>query len=358
MSEVLVPMWKTLGFWLTAASWLAVIVSTTATAIVQNEVFGAGSIEMKWVMVAISVATFVNAALANLGYGVSRASHAKTIEALKGGGKTLLLLAGMALLSGCDAATPFGDHGTTMAGFCTCEGCGCECQPGGFGPCHCTLESCDCPCDHIICDGESCRIVPGKGTPASLETLPAEQGFDQGQPQALECPDPRLSGDVPAELREWYRNLSNPGSCVQCSIGMCGVDQGVSEASTLLWDTRFGKAEHHGSYPSRVAEYARARGMRIYNVTGAYTYDWMKWACRNGRPVAIGCSTAHFQTLFGHDPQTNEWFVCNNNSPQKIDTYTDAQFRRLHEASGQWCVILDYPPSPARANYAAWWELN
>ncbi len=165
--------------------------------------------------------------------------------------------------------------------------------------------------------------------------------------------EPDLAVDVPSEIRQWYRNPD--GSCVQCSIGICGVDQSVPEASTLLWDTIYGKAQRGGSYPSRVARYARERGLRVYNVTGASTWDWMRWACETGRGAAIGAGRAHFQTLVGYNPQSETWFVCDNNSPKKIDAYSDARFRRLHLASGQWCVVLDYPPHPARATYRRWW---
>ena len=165
--------------------------------------------------------------------------------------------------------------------------------------------------------------------------------------------DPRLAADLPTKQRQWFRNPD--GSCVQCSIGMCGVDQNVPAAATLLWDTEYGPRERGGSYPSRVAEYSARRGIRIYNVTGQNTWEWMKWATVNGRGCAIGAGRAHFQTLVGYDPTTKTWFVCNNNSPQRIDEYDDAAFRRLHLASGQWIVILDYPPHPARPAYVAWW---
>ncbi len=172
-------------------------------------------------------------------------------------------------------------------------------------------------------------------------------------PSMLASAEPELAVDVPSEIRQWYRNPD--GSCVQCSIGICGVDQAVPEASTLLWDTIYGKAQRGGSYPSRVAQYARQRGLRIYNVTGTSTWDWMRWACETGRGAAIGAGRAHFQTLMGYDPKSETWFVCDNNSPTKIDEYSDARFRRLHLASGQWCVVLDYPPHPARATYRKWW---
>jgi len=159
--------------------------------------------------------------------------------------------------------------------------------------------------------------------------------------------------DVPADIRQWFRNLD--GSCVQCSIGMCGVDQNVQSAATLLWDTKYGHKERGGSGPSRVAEYCRKRGIRVYNVTGKSTFEWMRWAIKTGRPVAIGAGVAHFQTLTGYDEGTKTWYVCNNNSPQKIDKYSDEQFRRLHLASGRWVVILDYPPHPKIPVYRKWW---
>ncbi|HEY1068490.1 MAG TPA: hypothetical protein VGE52_20370 [Pirellulales bacterium] len=171
--------------------------------------------------------------------------------------------------------------------------------------------------------------------------------------QTTDPPDTRLAADLPVELRQWFRNPD--GSCVQCSIGMCGVDQNVPAAATLLWDTEYGPRERGGSYPSRVAAYSQRRGIRIYNVTGESTFEWMKWAAKTGRGAAIGAGRAHFQTLVGHDPRTNAWYVCNNNSPQRIDVYDDAAFRRLHLASGQWVVILDYPPHPVRPQYVQWW---
>ena len=171
--------------------------------------------------------------------------------------------------------------------------------------------------------------------------------------QDIECPDPRLAADLPREIRTWFRNPD--GSCVQCSIGMCGVDQNVPAAATLLWDTPYGSRERGGSGPSRVAAYCERREIRAFNITGTSTWDWMKWAAATGRPAAIGAGSAHFQTLMGYDPSSGTWYVCNNNSPARIDQYDEASFRRLHLASGQWVVILDYPPHPERARYARWW---
>lgn len=169
-----------------------------------------------------------------------------------------------------------------------------------------------------------------------------------------EPPDPRLAFDVPVEVRKWFRN-GPEGSCVQCSLGLCGVDQNVPAAATLLWDTEYGPRERGGSGPSRVARYCRERDIRVFNITGSSTFEWMKWAVRNGRGAAIGAGSAHFQTLVGYDGAAGKWYVCNNNSPTRIDEYDEAGFRRLHLASGQWIVVLDYPPHPVRPQYVRWW---
>jgi hypothetical protein len=81
----------------------------------------------------------------------------------------------------------------------------------------------------------------------------------------------------------------------------------------------------------------------------------MRWAAKTGRMSAIGCFPVHFQTLLWHDPATNEWFVCNNNSTSKIDRYSYEQFRRHHLNSGPWVVILKAPPPPAPPKYVRWW---
>lgn len=158
---------------------------------------------------------------------------------------------------------------------------------------------------------------------------------------------------LPKEIRVAFRNPD--GSCVQCSIGMCGVDQNDPVAANLLWDTEYGPAVRGGSWPGRVRDYCERRNIRAYNITGETTIAWCKWACRNGRGAAIGAGRNHFQTLCGHDPATNTWYVCNNNSPTRIDVYTDAQFRALHAASGPWVVILDRPPHAPIAEYRRWW---
>ena len=159
--------------------------------------------------------------------------------------------------------------------------------------------------------------------------------------------------EVPKEIRQWYRNPD--GSCCFCSLGMAGIDQNIPAASTLLWDTKYGPKVRGGGWPSRMAKVCRSRGIKVYNVTGKSTWEWMRWAVETGRGAAIGAGSAHFQTLVGYDDEAGEWLVCNNNSPQKIDRYSERAFRRLHLASGQWVVILDAPPHPATPEFRRWW---
>lgn len=210
----------------------------------------------------------------------------------------------------------------------------------------CTCDCCGngCDCQNHPCGCDNCTCVVGRKPKPRPKPRPKGVGA---------VADPKDAMDLPAELREWFRNPD--GSCVQCSIGMCGMDQNVPAAATLLWDTEYGPKVRGGSNTSRVARYCDARGIRAYNVTGTNTWDWMKWAALTGRGAAIGAGSAHFQTLYGYDPATSHWRVCNNNSPQKIDDYDDEHFRRLHLASGQWCVILNYPPRPESPEYVKWW---
>ena len=74
-------------------------------------------------------------------------------------------------------------------------------------------------------------------------------GYLPASALAIDTPDKRLAVDLPPEIRLWFHNPD--GSCVQCSIGMCGVDQNVPAAATLLWDTEYGSRERGGSAHAR-----------------------------------------------------------------------------------------------------------
>lgn len=172
-------------------------------------------------------------------------------------------------------------------------------------------------------------------------------------------------GDAPAvsqsmhlgpQVRGFYRNPD--GSCVQCSIGMAGCQCNDPNAATLLWDTAYGSAVRGGSWPSRVEQYCDQRGIKAWSVSGASvddTWPWIEWAVKTGRFAAIGCGTAHFQTLYGYDAADRKWLVCNNNSTDRIDRYTESQLRDLHRQSGPWIVILEKPSSVTPA-LVRWWK--
>lgn len=164
--------------------------------------------------------------------------------------------------------------------------------------------------------------------------------------------------ELPDEYRAWFRNPD--GSCVQCSNGMVGMQVNRPEWTYLLWDSPYGPAVRGGSWPGRVASYARQRGMKLFNVTGnsfADTRPWMIWAANTNRFCAIGAGTAHFQTLYGYVPaDARPWKVCNNNSPQRIDAYTEEEFRRLHLASGPWVIVPAEPAPAPPPRVVEWWR--
>jgi hypothetical protein len=161
-----------------------------------------------------------------------------------------------------------------------------------------------------------CRVAPLVGAVMLVSGL-SVPGDARGDEHAAAM-------ELPPEFREWFRNPD--GSCVQCSNGMVGMHINRPEWTFLLWDTPYGPAVHGGSWPGRVADYAKQRGMRIYNVTGNSFAD------------------------------TRPWKVCNNNSPQRIDEYSEDEFRRLHMASGPWVVVPDEPAPAPPPRVVAWWQ--
>jgi hypothetical protein len=164
--------------------------------------------------------------------------------------------------------------------------------------------------------------------------------------------------EIPSELRAWFRNPD--GSCVQCSEGLTGMHNNLPSWTFLLWDTEYGKPQRGGSWPGRVASYAKQRGMRIFNVTGdsyADTRPWMIWAAKTNRFCAIGAGGSHFQCLYGYIPgAAKPWLVNNNNSTSVIDEYSEEGFRRLHMASGPWVVVPDEPASAPPPRIVEWWK--
>jgi hypothetical protein len=150
-------------------------------------------------------------------------------------------------------------------------------------------------------------------------------------------------------------------SCVYCSAGMTGCHNNLGSWSFMLWDTEYGKACRGGSYPSRFANDAKSRGMRLYNVTGR-TYEdmrpWFEWIAKTNRFAAIGAGGSHFQTYYGRNWSEDKFYVCNNNSTSRVDSYSPDAFQRLHMASGPWVVVPDEPATAPPPQVVQWWEKN
>ncbi len=72
----------------------------------------------------------------------------------------------------------------------------------------------------------------------ALFTSRGELAVGQAVPDTPPLAMPAQQMETPAAVRAWYRNPD--GSCVQCSLGMCGVWNNTPAASTLLWDTPYG----------------------------------------------------------------------------------------------------------------------
>lgn len=180
---------------------------------------------------------------------------------------------------------------------------------------------------------------------------------EKAPPVGLLNPPQVRTMELPDEVRLWFFNTD--GSCVQCSGGMVGVRNNLPAWTFLLFNTdEYGPAQRGGSGPDRVARYARARGMRLFNVTGRSTYEYMEWAAKTGRFAAIGAFSGHFQTHYGRDftPAAEKYFVCNNWPGQIVTSYSQREFERVHEASGLWCFVPDEPACPPVHQVVEWWK--
>lgn len=159
--------------------------------------------------------------------------------------------------------------------------------------------------------------------------------------------------DLSDKQRGWYFNPD--GSCVQLSIGMAGVHVGDLNAATLPFNSAFGLQERGGSWPGRTAAYCNKRHIMADNITGDSTIKWIEYAAETNRMAAIGLGAAHFQTLYGWDKATDTFYVCNNQTPGRIDKYTRAELLQKHEASGKWVVVLRKTTS-RNPVLRAWWK--
>lgn len=192
-------------------------------------------------------------------------------------------------------------------------------------------------------------------TNPDVQILAAPVGSQVVPALGLWKPPGLITMELPDDVRDWFYNTD--GSCVQCSAGMVGVRGNLPAWTFLLFDTEYGRAERGGSGPDRVARYAKKRGMRLYNVTGDQTYEYMDWSIKTGRFAAIGFFGSHFQTNYGRDFGPEQWYyVCNNWGGEKVTRYNLAEFKRQHENSGKWCFIPDEPPAPPPPKIVEWWK--
>lgn len=179
-----------------------------------------------------------------------------------------------------------------------------------------------------------------------------------GQTPAPDFPN-RPMMDLPVETQKWYLNRS--GDCVQDSLGLVGAYHCDFNVASLVHDSPYGPAEMGGSTPSRVASYARKRGIALYNVTGRTAQDtlpWIEWSAKTGRFAAIGYWSRHFQTLYGRDYQRDLFYVQNNWSGTFGNAYehSKSRFIKDHEASGPWVVVLKSPPPAPNPILVQWWK--
>ena len=166
-----------------------------------------------------------------------------------------------------------------------------------------------------------------------------------------------LAIDLPEDQRVRYRNPD--GSCVQCSIGMCGCWRSNQAAARLLHNSEYGPAVRGGSGPERVARYCQERQIAVWNITGPATTDWVLWSLHTGRGAAVLYGSNHFVTAVGYRPHTQEVAICDNNSPTRIQWMTLGEFKRRHLAWGGqgWTVILKGPSAPGRdVWFLPWWR--
>lgn len=105
--------------------------------------------------------------------------------------------------------------------------------------------------------------------------------------------DPR---DVVPE-QERLRMRNRDGSCVQCSIAIAGIHHANANAEVLLFDSEFGPPVRGGSWSGRVAQFAKSRGLEIWQIEGDETIGWIEWALSTNRYVALSFNPYHFQTF-------------------------------------------------------------
>jgi len=164
---------------------------------------------------------------------------------------------------------------------------------------------------------------------------------------------------VPARQRAEYRN--EDGSCVYCAIALMGAHQGGANGDNMahmLHASKYGPACRGGSWPERVNQDLRARGIEAWNIEGD-TLPWIEWALRNGRWAAVTLTSHHMQTVVGMSDDRQRFYVVDNNSTHKIDEWPRDRFVAAHTIhGGGWCVVPKGPaPLPwVPPKLTSWWK--
>lgn len=167
---------------------------------------------------------------------------------------------------------------------------------------------------------------------------------------------PSVAAQLPNTIRTRYYNTD--GSCVQCSNGFAGHTLNIAPFSELLWTTPYGPAERGGAGPSRVARYARERGVRVVNVTGSSTTAWIEQELLNGRPLSITWDYNHVVSVLDMTAD-RQWFLVWNNQWRsgKPKWYGRSEFYRRHSVDSRWAVAFpSYPAPTPRGVYTNWWR--
>ena len=160
---------------------------------------------------------------------------------------------------------------------------------------------------------------------------------------------------APADIRQAYYNPS--GSCVYFSVSFAALNQNDPNAQALPWNIPvYGPPCRGGCYPSRLIADFNRRGIKGESIVGDRTLERAKKALAQGKFVALGLSTAHFQVGIDHEPDTQRWHIWNCNDYHKIYRYSNQRFMQLHQASGLWYVILKNPVRPMPPTHIIKWE--
>lgn len=173
------------------------------------------------------------------------------------------------------------------------------------------------------------------------------------------------SETIPADQRQRFVNATRPGSCVWCSIGMVGVDANNPAAEMLHFDSQYGKAMQGGATSNEAAAACRDRNIDAMVLHGSSSLETIDAALDSGRAVGItwtphyrSGSPAHFITALGRTADGATYYVCDNRWPEKISSYTRAEFVSNYGLDRGWCVIIKGPkPLPWRAPpVLEWWH--